>query len=433
VNDIDQRMRQLLNESVDAQLGPRRPAPPFEPRRARPLRRFGPWVAPLVAVASVAALVGGTIGVAHLASPGHHPQPGGTVAPTTPTLPTPTPAPTSSTQTPTSPSTELPQSSAPSQPATQPSATSVTVPPNVDAWTLAQPHPQLSCPSGFVLSKAPLAAHLTGIAVSDTVASVECRGAAAGANTEIDVYGVINGEYGLIYRVPLPAPQPGFQFSSGDPSVSGNVLTVAIAGYVETSSQHDPACCPTTTWQQKYTFHGTTVSQGPLIQVGTQTASGRWTDSQIVITAHSLGAVTRGMTGAQAEAAAGVSLTSPGDEILQPADHTITGSTTLRISWGDTCFDATRATSGPGTTVTTSAGVNLGDPMSRIAAAYGSAAAPFTADPTWPGPGNVPAGIIVQVSDGVLLFVGSSPDGRGGAITSIRGDADAFHASSLFC
>jgi len=92
VNDSEQRIRQLLNESVDARLGPRRPAPPFAPRRVKRLRRIGPWAAPLVAAACVAAVVGATIGVAHLASSGHHPQPGRSVPPPTPT---PTSAPSS--------------------------------------------------------------------------------------------------------------------------------------------------------------------------------------------------------------------------------------------------------------------------------------------------------------------------------------------------
>jgi len=163
------------------------------------------------------------------------------------------------------------------------------------------------------------------------------------------------------------------------------------------------------------------------------TASGRWTDAQLVITAHSLGAVTRDMTRTQAEAAAGTALSSPGDGIYRPADHTITGSTVLQFSYGATCFDATRPAGGRGTIVATPAGVRLGDPASQIAAAYGSAARPFTADPAWTGPGNIPAGIIVQSGDGVLLFVGSSPDHRGGTITSIRGAADARLASSVFC
>jgi hypothetical protein len=162
-------------------------------------------------------------------------------------------------------------------------------------------------------------------------------------------------------------------------------------------------------------------------------AYGRWTDPQLVITAHSLGAVTRGMTPTRADAAAGTKLAMIGDGIYRPTDHTISGTTVLQFSWGTTCFDATRSASGPGTTVTTPAGVHLGDLMSRIAAIYGSAAKPFTADPTWTGAGNIPAGIVVQSSDGALLFVGSSTDHRGGTIASTRGAEDTFHASSVFC
>jgi hypothetical protein len=139
------------------------------------------------------------------------------------------------------------------------------------------------------------------------------------------------------------------------------------------------------------------------------------------------------MTVAQAQAAAGTSLSSPGDGIYRPTDHTIGGSTVLQFSWGATCFDASRSAGGPGTTVATAAGVRLGDPMSQIATTNGSAAKPFTADPSWTGAGNIPAGILVQSGNGVLLFVGSSPDHRGGTITSIRGAEDAFHASSVLC
>ena len=65
MNDIDERIRDLLNESVDAELGPRRPAPPFDPRLAdKRRRRWAPWAMPLIAAASVAALV--EIGRAHV-------------------------------------------------------------------------------------------------------------------------------------------------------------------------------------------------------------------------------------------------------------------------------------------------------------------------------------------------------------------------------
>lgn len=163
------------------------------------------------------------------------------------------------------------------------------------------------------------------------------------------------------------------------------------------------------------------------------TLSGRWTDSRLTITDHSLGAVSRGMSLTQAKAAAGTALSSPGDGIFQPTDAALTGSTRLQFSWAVTCFDAFRSGSGNGTSVSTSAGVRLGDQMSRVRTVYGSRATPFTADPNWTGPGNIPTGVIVQFSDGVLLFVGSSADRRGGTIASIRGASDARTASSTFC
>jgi hypothetical protein len=163
------------------------------------------------------------------------------------------------------------------------------------------------------------------------------------------------------------------------------------------------------------------------------TLSGRWTDSRLTITDHSLGAVSRGMSLTQAKAAAGTALSSPGDGIFQPTDAALTGSTRLQFSWAVTCFDASRSGSGNGTSVSTSAGVRLGDQMSRVRTVYGPQATPFTADPNWTGPGNIPTGVIVHFNDGVLLFVGSSADRRGGTIASIRGASDARTASSTFC
>jgi hypothetical protein len=290
VNDIESRIRDLLNESVDAELGSPRPAPPFHPRIVGKRWRLASWVTPLIAAASVAALVGGTVAIAHVVSGHRQLRPATSVVPT--------PVPTTALPTPTSPT------SGPAQHTTAPHATS---------------SPTASKPANKTTNSPP------------------------------------------------PAP------------------------------------------------------------------SGRWTDSKVVISTHSLGAVIRGMTLVQAEAAAGIGLSLVGDGIFRPTDRTITGSAVLQFSWGATCFDAARSTSGPGTTVTTSAGVRLGDPMGKISAAYGSMAGPFTADPNWTGAGNIPAGIIVRLHDGVLLFVGSSPDRRHGTITSIRGAVDAFHASSVFC
>ncbi len=223
---------------------------------------------------------------------------------------------------------------------------------------------------------------------------------------------------------PTPAPTPTTNSPTPTPDTTTPTPSPTATA---TATKHAPV--PAT-----HTTSPTTTSRSASKTTSTPPApSGRWTDNTIVITAQSLGAVTRGMTLDQAKTAAGISLSSPGDGIFRPTDHTITGSTVPQFSWGVTCFDATRSTSGPGTTVTTSAGVRLGDSMTQIAATYGSMAKPFTADPTWTGAGNIPAGIIVQTDNGVLLFVGSSSDQRGGTIMSIRGAADAFHASSIFC
>ena len=441
MNDIDQRIRRLLNESVDARLGPRRPAPPFAPRRVTRLRRFGPWAAPLVAAASVAAVVGGAIGVAHLASSGDHPRPGRSVSPPTPA---PTTAPTGQNGTPTP--TESPRTSASSQPTTQPSATSVTVPANLDAWILAQPHPQLPtpCPSGVVMYKAPLTTHLTGSSVPDTVASVNCRDTTAGANAEIDVYGAIHGEYALIYRVPLPPNRPGLQFSSGDTSVSGSVLTVTIAGYVQTTSQHDPMCCPSTEWQQNYTFHGTTVSQSPLTEVGPPTAAGRWTSPVLVITDHSLGAVSVGQTMTQAAHAAGfTSFTAIGDGVSIPTPwlwsqggsaRNAAGYPELYVSgWAGpgaaaygsfTCVGAVAGTSTTKQVITTPEGVRLGDPASRITAVYGSRARYVPQ----PASGLDPrAGYVISHNGYDLVF---KLDPRGQQIVAIAGGLDPVTPST---
>ncbi len=223
-----------------------------------------------------------------------------------------------------------------------------------------------------------------------------------------------------------PAPAPNPTTSSSAPTPDKTTATATPTATATATKHHQVPATHSTDPRaaSKSASHPTSTQRVP---------SGRWTDSKLVISAHSLGAVTRGMTLVQAEAAAGIGLSSPGDGIFRPTDYTITGSTVLQFSWGVTCFDATRSTGGPGTTVTTSAGVRLGDPMSQIAAAYGSMAKPFTADPTWTGAGNIPAGIIVQTDNGVLLFVGSSSDQRGGTITSIRAAADPFHASSIFC
>jgi len=55
VTDFENRLKRLLNENVDAELGPRRPAPRLE-LAATGRRGFRPWIMPLLATAGIAAV-----------------------------------------------------------------------------------------------------------------------------------------------------------------------------------------------------------------------------------------------------------------------------------------------------------------------------------------------------------------------------------------
>jgi hypothetical protein len=83
VNDFETKLKTLLEERVDEQVGPRRTPPPFRSPDRRTLRgsaRRSPWVLPLLAAACIAAVVGGTLGVSHVLADNHHgPQPGKSV------------------------------------------------------------------------------------------------------------------------------------------------------------------------------------------------------------------------------------------------------------------------------------------------------------------------------------------------------------------
>ena len=185
MNDIESRIRDLLNESVDAELGPRRPAPPFGPRLAdKRRRRWAPWTMPLIAAASVAALVSGTVAVAHLASD-HRPAPPATsIAPTPP----PTTAPTSALPTPTH------VTSAPVDPTTEPtSPVQSSVPAD---WFSAAPveamaHPELACPDSFtpattVIKTATVA--VSGEAAPLGVAVIACNGPTGGWPHRVELF-----------------------------------------------------------------------------------------------------------------------------------------------------------------------------------------------------------------------------------------------------
>ncbi|HKF35236.1 MAG TPA: hypothetical protein VKB37_22985 [Jatrophihabitantaceae bacterium] len=123
MNDIETRIRELVNATVDAELGPRRAAPPFAPRRVTKPRRWAPWVTPLIAAACVAAVAVGTVTVAHVASEHRHAPPATSAAPTPhspPPRPTHASSPTSVAPTPDSP----PHASSPAHASSAPPSSS---------------------------------------------------------------------------------------------------------------------------------------------------------------------------------------------------------------------------------------------------------------------------------------------------------------------
>jgi hypothetical protein len=92
-NDFESRLKTLLNERVDAKIGTRelpRFAAAGNVRHIGSARRRAPWVLPLLAAACVAAIVGGSVGAAHLLADKHHTGPATQIP-----APKPTPTPTS--------------------------------------------------------------------------------------------------------------------------------------------------------------------------------------------------------------------------------------------------------------------------------------------------------------------------------------------------
>jgi hypothetical protein len=109
-DDFESRFARLLNEQVDAGLGPRRAAPPFDPGHSIKMpagarrRSARPWIVPLVAAAAVVVVAAGTLGVSRLVADKHN-SPATTPTPPAPTqsptaTPTPTPTPMPSTPVP---------------------------------------------------------------------------------------------------------------------------------------------------------------------------------------------------------------------------------------------------------------------------------------------------------------------------------------------
>ncbi len=137
----------------------------------------------------------------------------------------------------------------------------------------------------------------------------------------------------------------------------------------------------------------------------------RWTSLSLVITQHSLGAVTVGMTMQQASAAAGEPLIPVGDGAYSPR-----GGPGASLSVQDTqgtvaCVDA--VVSGTSLRITTAQGFPLGGSLSQLKAVYGSNLR-FVPPPTT-GYSTSP-GYVVSLPGGNLAFIISR-----GKVESIAG------------
>jgi hypothetical protein len=86
VTDFESTFKRLLNENVDAALGPRRPAPRLGLSAAAGRRRFRPWVAPLVIAACVVAALIATVTTTNVLSEHRAATPGSTTPAPSPTV-----------------------------------------------------------------------------------------------------------------------------------------------------------------------------------------------------------------------------------------------------------------------------------------------------------------------------------------------------------
>ena len=136
-----------------------------------------------------------------------------------------------------------------------------------------------------------------------------------------------------------------------------------------------------------------------------------WTSLSLVITQHSLGGVTIGMTMQQASAAAGEPLVPVGDGAYSPR-----GGAGASLSVQDTqgtvaCVDA--VVSGTSLQVRTARGFPLGGTLAQLKAVYGSSLQ-FVPPPA-PGYSTSP-GYVVRLPGGNLAFINSR-----GKVESIAG------------
>ncbi|MEP9395359.1 hypothetical protein ABLE92_25300 [Gordonia sp. VNQ95] len=141
--------------------------------------------------------------------------------------------------------------------------------------------------------------------------------------------------------------------------------------------------------------------------------SGSWTGTTLTITPTSLGVVKVGMTIEQADAATGLTFENKGDGQRGPE---LSGQNSLAVR-GDpiTCVEAS-GNSPTGPTVMTEKGITLGDPESKVTAAYPDAT-PLAAGGPFARPGylvTLPGGqLAINVEEGIVDRIAGGPDASG--------------------
>lgn len=140
--------------------------------------------------------------------------------------------------------------------------------------------------------------------------------------------------------------------------------------------------------------------------------SGPWTASELVITPHYLGAVTIGMSLAQASAAAGVHLEFAGDTVYWPNGSSQSGLA-VGMPYGPSVWCVSAAESSTTPVVSTPQGFLLGGTVQALKALYGSRLQYVAENPDGPSPRQ---GYVVAFPDGNLAFAVDN-----GTVTSIIG------------
>jgi pimeloyl-ACP methyl ester carboxylesterase len=167
--------------------------------------------------------------------------------------------------------------------------------------------------------------------------------------------------------------------------------------------------------------------------------SGRWTDGSVSITGGSLGAVTRGMTLAQASKAAGVDIEASGDGDYGPVNVKYLGIFSPGLTaHGVTCFDAANYEPGPTIQpkVITSAGFALGASVANLMHIYGSRLAysggTLSIAGLGPGGERINDGYYIHDNGGLLYFQ-TRNHALSGPIVQITSRPDAPTPAASHC